>query len=257
LSETRPAAAEQAPADSNRRGVGVEARDLTRRFGPHLALDAVTLSIQPGESFGLLGANGAGKTTFIRLVAGFLLPSEGRVTVGGISPTALPAQVQARLGFVMETSRLYPELRVEGFLRFMGGARGLAGPALSAAVERVIERFRLESAVGRLVGNLSKGFQQRVSLAQAFLHEPPLVIVDEPTEGLDPVQKGDVRQILREMRGEQTVILCTHDLDEARTLASRVAVLSEGRLVATGPSDEVLGRPDALDLFRGGAGSPA
>jgi ABC-2 type transport system ATP-binding protein len=257
LSETDRPAAKAPEAALPRRGVRVETRELTRRFGPHLALDRVTLTIQPGESFGLLGANGAGKTTFIRLVAGFLLPSEGSVTVDGISPAALPAQVQARMGFVTETSRLYPELRVRGFLRFVGGARGLAGPALSAAVERVLERFRLEAVVSRLVGNLSKGFQQRVSLAQAFLHQPPLVIVDEPTEGLDPVQKGEVREMLRGLRGERTVILCTHDLEEAQSLASQVAVLSEGRLAAVGPSDEVLGRADALDLFRGGAGAPA
>lgn len=256
MSETDRATAKESEGAPGRRGVRVETRDLTRRFGPHIALDRVTLAIQPGESFGLLGANGAGKTTFIRLVGGLLLPSEGSVTVDGVSPTTLPAAVQARMGFVMETSRLYPELRVEGFLRFIGGARGLAGPALSEAIERVVERFRIESVVGRLVGNLSKGFQQRVSLAQAFLHEPPLVIVDEPTGGLDPVQKRDVREMLRGLRGERTVILCTHDLDEAKSLASRVAVLNEGRIVAVGPSDAVLGRADALELFRRGAGPP-
>ena len=170
-------------------GVGIEARDLTRRFGSHVALDRLSLSIPPKETFGLMGANGAGKTTFIRLVTGYLLPTEGSVTVGGVSPAVDPRAVRERLGFVMETSRLYPELRVRGFLRFMGGARGLSGPELPAAVDRAIERFQLQAVAKRPIGNLSKGFEQRVSLAQAFLHDPPLVIVDEPTGGLDPVQR--------------------------------------------------------------------
>ncbi len=231
-------------------GVAVEARGLTRRFGPQLALDAVSLRIAPGESFALLGANGAGKTTFIRLVTGFLLPSAGNITVDGISAALRPNQVHARLGFVMETSCLYPELRVRGFLRFMGGARGLGGATLARAVDAALARFHLEPVASRMVGNLSKGYQQRVSLAQAFLADPPLVIVDEPTGGLDPVQRGEVQALLRGLRGERTLLLCTHDLDEARTLATRVGVLNAGRLVAEGETSELLGREDALALFR-------
>ena len=232
------------------RGVAVEAHGLTRRFGAQLALDALTLRIAPGESFALLGANGAGKTTFIRLVTGFLLPSAGSITVDGVSPALHPSQVHARLGFVMETSRLYPELRVHGFLRFMGGARGLGGAALAQAVDAALARFHLEDVAPRVIGNLSKGYQQRVSLAQAFLTDPPLVIVDEPTGGLDPVQRGEVQALLRGLRGERTLLLCTHDLEEARLLAGRVGVLGAGRLVAEGTASEVLGREDALALFR-------
>jgi ABC-2 type transport system ATP-binding protein len=150
----------------------------------------------------------------------------------------------------METSRLYPELRVRGFLRFMGGARGLAGDVLNAAVDRAIGQFQLEEVSGRLIGNLSKGFQQRVSLAQAFLDDPPLVIVDEPTGGLDPLQRGYVQEVLEALRGDRTVLLCTHDLDEARRLTSRVAVLDAGRLVACGATAEVLSHDDSLSLFR-------
>jgi ABC-2 type transport system ATP-binding protein len=238
------------------KGIGIEARDLTRRFGQHLALDRLSLSIPPNQTFGLMGANGAGKTTFIRLVTGYLLPTEGSVTVGGFSPAANPRAVKRRLGFVMETSRLYPELRVRGFLRFMGGARNLSGRVLEDAVERAIERFQLQPVAKRPIGNLSKGFQQRVSLAQAFLHDPPLVIVDEPTGGLDPVQRGDVQEVLRGLQGDRTVLLCTHDLDEARTLTSNVAVLEAGRLVAKGATDEVLGGEDPLALFRSRGGRP-
>jgi ABC-2 type transport system ATP-binding protein len=174
--------------------------------------------------------------------------------VGGVSPAEEPGRVQARLGYVMETSRLYPELSVRGFLRFLAAARGIARSEREAAVERALARFELGAVAKRLVGNLSKGYQQRVSLAQAFLHDPPLVIVDEPTGGLDPVQQREVQERLRELRGDRTVLLCTHDLGEARALASRVAVLHAGRLVAEGPTETVLGRGDPLALFAPSAG---
>jgi ABC-2 type transport system ATP-binding protein len=235
--------------ENARRGVRVEADALTRRFGDQLALDGVSLTIAPGEAFGLLGPNGAGKTTFIRCLTGTLLPSGGEVRVDGLSPTREPAAVRARLGFVAETSRLYPELRVRGFLRFAAGARGLSGRARDRALERVLERFALGEVASRLIGHLSKGFQQRVSLAQAFLTDPPLVIVDEPTGGLDPVQQEEVRSLLRSLRGERTLLLCTHDLGEARALTERVAVLNRGRLVAVGATGEVLAG-DPLALFR-------
>jgi len=230
----------------------IVARGLSRHFGPHRALDALDLEVPAGSTYALLGTNGAGKTTFLRLVAGILLPTAGVLRVGGLSPAEEPARVQARIGYVMETSRLYPELRVRGCLRFLAGARGLAGAAREAAVERALERFELGAVAKRLVGNLSKGYQQRVSLAQAFLHDPPLVIVDEPTGGLDPVQQREVQERLRELRGERTILLCTHDLGEARSLADRVAVLHAGRLVAEGPTEAVLGSGDPLALFRAG-----
>ena len=230
--------------------IAIEVRSLTRRFGDNLAVDALDLDVRANTTFGLLGANGAGKTTLIRMVTGFLLPSSGSVRVFGRSPVTEPKEVRKGLGFVMETSRLYPELRVQGFLRFAGGARGLTGEALDAAVERVTLRFGLAPMAKRLVGNLSKGFQQRVSLAQAFLHDPPLVIVDEPTGGLDPVQQAQVQDVLAELEGERTVVLCTHDLEEARRLTSRVAVLHAGRLLREGPTQEVLGDRDPLELFR-------
>jgi ABC-2 type transport system ATP-binding protein len=232
-------------------GCRVEADELVRRFGDQTALDRVSLTIEPGETFGLLGANGAGKTTFIRLVTGYLVPSSGQITVDGLSPVSNAKAVHARMGFVAETSRIYPDLRVRGFLRFAAGARGLSGGRLEAAVAKTLARFSLESVAHRLVGNLSKGYQQRVSLAQAFLHDPPLLIVDEPTSGLDPLQQEEVRAVIAGTGATRTVILCTHDLNEARALTSRVAVLRAGRLVALGPTEEVLGRGDPLDLFRG------
>ena len=236
-------------------GARVEAQKLSRHFGEQAALDELTLSIERGETLGLLGANGAGKTTFIRLVTGYLVPTGGTVTVDGISPTQSPRAVHRRMGFAAERPRVYPDLRVTGFLRFAGGIHGLRGEALDLAVEAALDRFALRDHASRLIGHLSKGYQQRVSLAQALLYEPSLLIVDEPTSGLDPLQRAEVREVIAGLRGQRTVILCTHDLSEARQLATRVAVLRRGRLVAVGPTEEVLGGSDPLALFRGEVGA--
>jgi ABC-2 type transport system ATP-binding protein len=224
---------------------------LCRWFGAHRALDDLSLSIEPGETFGLLGANGAGKTTFIRLTTGYLLPTAGSVLVDGVSPGHNPRAVHEKLGFAAEKPKLYPDLRVVQFLRFAGGLRGLSGATLDDAVARTLARFTIEDHAARLIGNLSKGYQQRLSLAQAFLVEPPLLIVDEPTSGLDPLQRAEVHELIAELRGQRTVLLCTHDLAEAQQLCQRVAVLHLGRLVALGNSDEVLGGSDPLAVFRG------
>lgn len=231
-------------------GCRVAAEDLSRRFGSHQALADVSLAIEPGETFGLLGANGAGKTTFIRLVTGYLFPSSGSVRVDGLSPIDDAKSVHARMGFVAETAQLYPDLRVHSFLRFAGGARSLAGSKLENAIEAAVENFRLDTVVDRLIGNLSKGYQQRVCLAQASLHDPALLIVDEPTGGLDPVQQLEVREVLGRARGRRTILLCTHDLVEARQLTNRIAVLNAGRLVALGETESVLGGDDPMALFR-------
>lgn len=239
------------------RGAAVEARSLSRRFGDRSVLCDVTLDVEPGETFGLLGANGAGKTTFIRLVIGTLLPSAGRVRVDGRSPGESPGVVQRDIGYVPESARLHPELSARRYLRFCGGIRGLAGTELERAIDAVTRRFALGDALRRPIGHLSKGLQQRVSLAQAFLHEPRLLIVDEPTSGLDPLQQAEVRDALAALQGRCSVILCTHDLAEARALAHRVGVLSRGRLVACGDTATVLGGNDPLALFRGEAATAA
>jgi len=247
----RDAADPESRADAHGAGARVEARGLSRRFGAYLALQHLDVSIAPGEVFGLLGANGAGKTTFIRLVTGYLLPSAGTVTVDGLSPDRDAHAVQSRIGYVPETPRLYDELAVSGFLRFAAGLRGLTGPARRAAVDSALVRFRLEDVARRPIGHLSKGYRQRVSLAQAFLHDPSLLIVDEPTSGLDPLQRHEVGEVLRGLAGRRTILLCTHDLAEARALTSRCAVLHRGERVAVGPTAEVLGGEDPLALFRG------
>jgi len=246
-SATTPSSSAACPA--------VEAVGLTRRFGARVAVDGLDLTIPRNAAFGLLGANGAGKTTFLRLVTGLLLPSRGTVRVNGRCPVREARAVQRGLGFAMETGRLYPELRVAGFLRFAGSARGLSGKALADAIERVVDAFSLGSVTQRLVGHLSKGTQQRIALAQALLHDPPLVIVDEPTGSLDPLQRREVWSALAGLVGRRTLLICTHDLEEARALCARVAVLRAGQLVAEGATDAVLGGADTLSLFRPAPGA--
>jgi ABC-2 type transport system ATP-binding protein len=238
-------------SEGDQQGARVVARGLSRRFGAFEALRPLDLEIAPGEVFGLLGANGAGKTTLIRLITGYLLPSSGAVTVDGRSPGQDARAVQSRLGYVPETPRLYGELRVTGVLRFVAGLLGLSGAARRSAGVAAIARFRLEDVARRPIGHLSKGYRQRVSLAQAFLHDPSLVIVDEPTSGLDPLQRREVREALSRLGGRRTVVLCTHDLAEARALTTRCAVLHGGALVAAGATESVLGGDEPLALFRG------
>ena len=242
----------QSTAPASSRGARIEARALGRRFGPHVALDSVSLEVEPGESFGLLGANGAGKTTFIRLLTGFLVPSNGHLTVDGLSPADNARRVQARIGYVPETPRLYPELRVRDFLGFAAGLRGLSGSGRRRAVSESLARFNLEPVARRLIGHLSKGYCQRVSLAQAFLHAPALLVVDEPTAGLDPLQREEIREVLAALAGDCTLLLCTHDLAEARALTARSAVLRRGALVALGETEALLGTANPLALFEGG-----
>jgi ABC-2 type transport system ATP-binding protein len=232
-------------------GARVEAHALGRRYGARTALDGLSLRIEPGESFGLLGANGAGKTTFIRLLMGFLVPTRGTLEVDGISPASHPLAVQSRIGYVPETPRLYEELRVRDFLEFAAGLRGLKGAGRREAVASALERFQLEAVARRLIGHLSKGYRQRISLAQAFLHAPALLVVDEPTSDLDPLQREEIRGFLAGLAGQCTLILSTHDLAEARALTERCAVLQAGGLVALGESEALLGVANPLALFRG------
>ncbi len=217
----------------------IQAESVSKRFGDHLVLDNLTLEINPGEIFGLIGPNGAGKTTFLRILTGYWLPSAGDIRVDGTSVVEDPTAVQRRLGYACEQPKLYRDHRVDTFLRLMGELRGLARNELDDAVDRAIDRFGLEEVARRRIGILSKGFQQRVSLAQALLHEPSLVVVDEPTVGLDPRQQIELRQIIASLGGGHTVILSTHQLREAEQVCDRVALLDRGRLVEVATAEEI------------------
>ena len=227
----------------------IEARKVTKRFGDHVALSEFSLEIAPGEIVGLIGPNGAGKTTFLRIVTGYWLPSSGDVYVDGISVSSHPAAVQERLGYAPEQPKLYTDHRVRTFLRLMGELRGMRGARLASAIDRSVERFGLAEVLDRRISVLSKGFRQRVSLAQALIHDPPLVVIDEPTVGLDPRQQIDLRGVIQSLGGKHTVLLCTHQLREAETICDRVAVIDRGRLLRIATSDELAGDRSLEDLF--------
>ncbi|HTO72019.1 MAG TPA: ABC transporter ATP-binding protein [Myxococcota bacterium] len=232
----------------------IEAQGVCKRFGKVVALDALSLEIAAGEIFGLIGPNGAGKTTFIRILTGYWLASEGDVRVDGLSVTRQRFQVQARLGYACEQPKLYPDHRVDKFLHMMGELRGLAGAKLRRATDLAVERLGLGPVLHRHIGVLSKGFRQRVALAQAILHEPAVLVVDEPTVGLDPAQQIELRRILVGFKGQHTVVLCTHQLHEAEMVCDRVALLDQGRLAALATADEIRagGSLEALFLAKVG-----
>jgi ABC-2 type transport system ATP-binding protein len=227
----------------------VEAERVSKRFGPVVALDQLSLEIAAGEVFGIIGPNGAGKTTFLRILTGYWLASEGDVRVDGLSVTRDRFRVQARIGYACEQPKLYADHRVDAFLRLMGELRGLSGERLRKATEVAVERLGLASVLRRHIGVLSKGFRQRVALAQALLHEPPLLVVDEPTVGLDPAQQIELRRIVAGFRGQHTVILCTHQLHEAEMICDRVALLDRGRLAAIATADEIRAGGTLEELF--------
>jgi len=235
----------------------IEARAVSKRFGSVVALDALDLDVGAGEVFGIIGPNGAGKTTFLRILTGYWLASSGDVRVDGISVTRDRFAVQARLGYACEQPKLYADHRVDTFLRMMGEIRGLSGEALRKAIELAVERMGLQEVMRRRIGVLSKGFRQRVALAQALLHEPALLIVDEPTVGLDPAQQIELRHIIAGFRGHHTVILCTHQLHEAEMICDRVALLDRGRLAALATADEIRAGGSLEALFLAKVGSSA
>ncbi len=231
-------------------GAKIQAKEVSKRFGEHVALANLSLEIEQGEIFGIIGPNGAGKTTFLRILTGFWLPSSGDVYVDGLSVVKNRFAVQQRLGYVCEQPKLYSDHGVRTFLRMMGELRGLKRADLAAAVERAIERFGLQEVQRRRIGVLSKGFRQRVSLAQAMIHDPPLIVIDEPTVGLDPRQQIELRRMIQALGGQQTVLLCTHQLREAEVCCDRVALLDHGRLVQIATAQELQtgGKLEALFL---------
>jgi ABC-2 type transport system ATP-binding protein len=220
-------------------GVEIQIDRLTKRFGDRAALDEVSFEVSGGEIFGLIGPNGAGKTTLLRILTGYWLPTSGDIRLDGFSVVRTPGDVQERLGYVCEHPNLYPDHRVDTFLRLMGELRGLPRRELDEAIERTVEVFGLGEVIRRRIRVLSKGFQQRVSLAQALLHEPPVLVIDEPTVGLDPRQQIELRRILQSLGGRHTVLLSTHQLREAEVCCNRVGLLDEGRLVQIASGEEI------------------
>ena len=217
----------------------IDVQQITKRYGQHTAIDRVTFSVAKGEVLAFLGPNGAGKTTTMRILTCFMPPTEGRATVAGYDCLEQSMDVKRRIGYLPETPPVYQELTVQEYLRFVGRLRGLAGALLTTAMSREIERLGLGSVQHRLIGNLSRGYRQRVGLAQALIHDPPVLILDEPTVGLDPKQIIEIRELIKSLAGSHSVILSTHILPEATAVCQRVVIISGGRIVAEDTPDRL------------------
>ena len=209
----------------------ISAIGVSKRYGSVTALDRLTLDIYRGEVFGLLGPNGSGKTTFMRLLSGYLLPSAGRLTVAGLDTVRDSLAVRRLIGYVPESAPLYRQMRVGEFLVFMARLRGLPERAVAAAVERVVDRLALGAVVDKPTRALSRGYRQRTALAQALIHDPDILILDEPTNGLDPRQIIEMRELIRSLAGRHTVLMSSHILSEVEKTSDRVAVMLNGRLL--------------------------
>jgi len=224
----------------------IKVTDLTKSYGPIEALRGVTFHITPGEIVGMLGPNGAGKTTILKILTGYLQPDDGTVYVNGLDVLTHTRQVQAQVGYLPETAPLYPELSVQAYLKMMAELRQIPEDEQLARLSEAIYATGLENHLIRPIGQLSKGFRQRVGLAQAILHQPRLLILDEPTLGLDPTQIVEVRRLIRRLAEHSTVLFSTHILSEVEALCDRVIILMNGQIKADARLSELAATPDAV-----------
>ncbi|MCH8478879.1 MAG: ABC transporter ATP-binding protein [Wenzhouxiangella sp.] len=210
----------------------IEAKSLTRRYGSLLAVDGISFAVEPGTVLGFLGPNGAGKSTTMKMLTGFLAPTSGTASIHGHDIRSDSLAARRMMGYLPEGAPLYGELTVERFLRFAAETRGFRGDEVSRRVGATVERLSLAEVLGQTIDTLSKGFKRRVGLAQAILHDPPVLILDEPTDGLDPNQKHEVRRLIREMAPDKIIIISTHILEEVDALCTRAMIIARGRLLA-------------------------
>jgi ABC-2 type transport system ATP-binding protein len=211
----------------------IEVKDLTKYYGPQLAVSRLDFQVAAGEIVGFLGPNGAGKTTTLKILAGFLAPSAGTARINGYDCVTDSLAVRRSLGYVPENVAIYPDLTVTQFLRFAARAKGVSAKTETREVDRVVAACGLEEVRGKLVAALSKGFRQRLGLAQALVNQPPLLIMDEPTIGLDPSQIVEIRQLIQNLEGAHTVMLSSHILPEVSQLCHRVIIINRGQIVAS------------------------
>jgi ABC-2 type transport system ATP-binding protein len=210
----------------------ITTNNLSKRYGAKLAVDNLTFSVAPGEVLGFLGANGAGKSTTMRMIAGFIAPSAGRVSVCGHDIERAPVAAKSCMGYLPEGAPSYGEMTVSEFLDFVADVRGLTGELRRRRRSIVIDRLGLSAVIEQVVETLSKGFRRRVGLAQALIHDPQVLILDEPTDGLDPNQKHEVRRLINELSKDKLVIVSTHILEEVHEVCSRAIIIANGRIVA-------------------------
>jgi ABC-2 type transport system ATP-binding protein len=217
----------------------IEARGLSKFYGDFAAVRDVTFAIPRGQVVAFLGPNGAGKTTTMRLLTGYLVPTAGTAKIAGHDMRTDRQAGAAKLGYLPENGPLYPDMTPRGLLEFFAAARGLSSANARDRIDKVIHLCALDSVVGKAIGKLSRGYRQRVGMAQVLLHEPEVLILDEPTAGLDPNQIREVRQTIRKLGSNKTVLLSTHILQEVQAMADRVLLMNEGRLVFDGAPNEL------------------
>jgi ABC-2 type transport system ATP-binding protein len=237
----------------------IQAENLTKAFGPKLAVNGVSFSVERGEVLGFLGPNGAGKSTTMRMITGFIPPSAGRVKVGGYDLVTDPIPAKRLIGYLPESAPVYVDMTVRSFLGFCAELSGLRGDDRKKAVHRVVEMCFLESVLYQSVDTLSKGYRHRTCFAQAIIHDPEVLVLDEPTDGLDPNQKHEIRGLIRRMGERKAIIFSTHILEEVEAVCSRAIIIDRGQIVANGTPEELKRKSElggaVLVAVRGVAGA--
>jgi ABC-2 type transport system ATP-binding protein len=219
-------------------GTMVEIQNLRKEFGPILAVDGVSFTVGQGEVLGFLGPNGAGKSTTMKMITGFLTPTSGTVRISGFDIQEQPLEAKKRIGYLPEGAPAYLDMTPATFLTFVGEMRGFRGEELRSRVSETVEKVNLQSVLKQQIDTLSKGFKRRVGLAQAILHDPEVLVLDEPTDGLDPNQKHEVRTLIKKMAKEKAIILSTHILEEVQAVCTRAMIIAKGKVVTDGtPAD--------------------
>ncbi len=217
----------------------IEIRGLKKHFGPIRAVEDVSFNVMRGEVLGFLGPNGAGKSTTMKMITGFLAPTAGSASVCGFDVERDPIEAKRRIGYLPEGAPAYPDMTAAAFLDFVGAIRGFDGASRAKRVALAVERTQLEGILNQPIDTLSKGFKRRVGLAQALLHDPEVLILDEPTDGLDPNQKHEVRGLIRSMAADKAIVISTHILEEVDAICSRAVVIARGRLLADGTPESL------------------
>lgn len=220
----------------------IEVIEISRNFGRFQAVSNVSFQVQKSEVLGFLGPNGAGKSTTMKMLTGYLQPSSGDALICGHSVTKQSLKARAKIGYLPESAPSYGEMQVEEFLRFAGKVRGLTGGKLNSQIEKVLEDTSLQTVRKQLIETLSKGYRQRTCLAQSLLHDPPVLLLDEPTDGLDPNQKYEVRKLISQLKEDRTILVSTHILEEVEAICTRAIILSEGKIVGDGTPEELLSK---------------
>ena len=228
----------------------IEISNITKRFGALTAVDDISFNVGRGEVLGFLGPNGAGKSTTMKMVTGFLAPDRGTIRIGGMNIATNPVAVKRWIGYLPEGAPLYGEMTTRGFLLFIAGIRGFKGAEADRRIDSAVEKVSLQSVLPMPIDTLSKGFKRRVGLAQAILHDPQILVLDEPTDGLDPNQKHEVRALIRGMSEEKVIVLSTHILEEVDAVCTRATIIANGRLVSDGTPEDLLRRSRTHNALR-------